>query len=239
MELIQRYVSKELTHFVGRHQQESERFDLLIDIIKSGLLLHKNITEDIKINRDAHGLEDIVTPGITCFADIPINDLSLHMKKYSNFGLAFNKDFLVEKGANPVSYIATNGIIREANGQPKNQNSIKEDYFKMNIKRYFSLMNQIQDMLKKKDEQGNVSILDELQLLDTFLIKHVFSYLKPFDASKTDADKENYYLEREWRIVGDVQFTITDIARILIPEKYGKQLRTALPEYYGQVSFTE
>jgi hypothetical protein len=89
MELIQRYVSKELTHFVGRHQPESERFDLLIDIIKSGLLSHKNITGDIKINIHAHGLEDIVTPGITCFADIPINDLSLHMEKYSNFGLAF------------------------------------------------------------------------------------------------------------------------------------------------------
>ncbi|QGS69374.1 hypothetical protein CV093_16990 [Oceanobacillus sp. 143] len=137
MELIQRYVSKELTHFVGRHQQESERFDLLIDIIKSGLLLHKNITEDIKINTHANGLEDIVTPGITCFADIPINDLSLHMEKYSNFGLAFKKIFLVEKGANPVSYIAANGIIREANGRPRSQNNTREDYFKMNIKRYF------------------------------------------------------------------------------------------------------
>jgi hypothetical protein len=238
MELIQRYVSKELTHFVGRHLPESQRFKLLIDIIQSGLLLHKNIKEDIKINVHADGLENIVTPGITCFADIPINDLSLHMEKYSNFGLAFTKDFLVEKGANPVYYIATNGIIRGANGRTANQNKTREDYFKTNIKRYFSLMNQMKDIIKK-DERENIHTLDELQLLDTFLMKHVYAYLKPFDVSKTDADKENYYLEREWRIVGDVQFTLDDVTRILIPEKYGKELREALPKYYGQISFSE
>ncbi|RDW21314.1 hypothetical protein CWR48_02560 [Oceanobacillus arenosus] len=238
MELIQRYVSKELTHFVGRHQPEGKRFDLLIEIIQSGLLLHKNTTEDIRINTHAHGLEDIVTPGITCFADIPINDLSLHMEKYSNFGLALKKDFLVEKGANPVYYIATNGIVQEANGCLTGQNKRREDYFKTNVKRYFSLMNQVRDLIDK-GEQESMQTLDELQWLDSFITKHIFAYLKPFDASKIDADKENYYLEREWRIIGDVQFTLDDITRILIPEEYGKQLRKALPDYVGQISFSE
>ncbi|WP_327606853.1 abortive infection system antitoxin AbiGi family protein [Virgibacillus tibetensis] len=62
-------------------------------------------------------------------------------------------------------------------------------------------------------------------MLDSVLMKQIFVYLKPFDASKTDADEENYYLEREWRIVGDVQFSLQDITRILIPEKYGKNER--------------
>ena len=232
MELIQRYVSKELTHFVGRHQPEGERFDLLINIIQSGLLSHKNISGDIKVNVHANGLEDIVTPGITCFADIPINDLSLHMEKYSNFGLAFKKDFLVKKGANPVHYIATNGMIREADGEPTNQN--REDYFKTNIEQYISLISQIKKMIEKNEHMVN-----RLAMFDSFLMKQIFAYLKPFDASKTDADEENYYLEREWRIVGDVKFTLDDINRILIPEKYGKQLREVLPGYSGQVSFSE
>ncbi|WP_068673346.1 abortive infection system antitoxin AbiGi family protein [Oceanobacillus sp. Castelsardo] len=231
MELIQRYVSKELTHFVGRHKPEQERFNLLMDIIKSGWLLHKDIGENIKINPNAHGLEDIVIPGITCFADIPINDLSLHMEKYSNFGLAFKKDILVEKGANPVYYLATNGLIGESSG------FAREMYFKENVKSYFSLMKDIKKILK---EQGiGMEHVQNLERLDSFLIKHIFAYFKPFDASKTDADEDNYYLEREWRIVGDVQFNIDDITRILIPERYGKKLREMLPNYYGQISFTE
>ncbi|WP_085991149.1 abortive infection system antitoxin AbiGi family protein [Oceanobacillus senegalensis] len=237
MELIQRYVSKELTHFVGRHQPEDERFDLLIDIIKSGWLLHKNIPGDIQvqINTDAKGLEDIVTPGITCFADIPINDLSLHMEKYSNFGLSFKKDFLVEKGANPVYYIATNGLI-EKQKEGKEQ---RESYFEENIKSYFTLMRDVKERIQRNSDENKAMELQMLQHLDTFLVKHIFAYLKPFDASKTDADEENYYLEREWRIVGDVPFVMNDITRILIPERYGKKLREVLPDYHGQISFTE
>ncbi|WP_156289576.1 abortive infection system antitoxin AbiGi family protein [Oceanobacillus salinisoli] len=238
MELIQRYVSKELTHFVGRHQPKNERFDLLMDIIKSGWLLHKKIPGDIKINTDAEGLEDIVTPGITCFADIPINDLSLHMEKYSNFGLAFKKDFLVEKGANPVYYIATNGVIQESNSKQEKHKQIREGYFKEHIKGYFSLMEEIKEELSKKGKNES-DLLPLLNELDSFLIEHIFAYLKPFDASKTDADEDNYYLEREWRIVGDVPFSLNDITRILIPERYGKKLREMLPNYYGQISFTE
>ncbi|PZD88042.1 hypothetical protein DTX80_03800 [Bacilli bacterium] len=231
MELIQRYVSKELTHFVGRHKPEHERFDLLIDIIRSGWLLHKDIGGNIKINPNAHGLENIVIPGITCFADIPINDLSLHMEKYSNFGLAFKKDFLVEKGANPVYYLATNGIVGDSN------KCAREAYFKENVKGYFTWVNELKKMFK---EQGfSPEHLENLERLDSFLIKHIFAYFKPFDASKTDADEDNYYLEREWRIVGDVKFHIHDITRILIPERYGKKLREMLPNYYGQISFTE
>ncbi|RKQ35827.1 abortive infection system antitoxin AbiGi family protein [Oceanobacillus halophilus] len=241
MELIQRYVSKELTHFVGRHQPEKERFDLLIEIIKSGWLLHKNIRGDIKINTDAHGLEDIVTPGITCFADIPINDLSLHMEKYSNFGLAFKKDFLVERGANPVHYIATNGYIQISKEMPSNQAPVREDYFKDNIKRYFTWKSHMKKLIERnaQNENNTLEDMERLEQLDSFLIKHIFAYLKPFDASKTDADEDNYYLEREWRIVGDVAFSLNDITRILVPEKYGRKLREALPEYTGQISFTE
>lgn len=231
MELIQRYVSKELTHFVGRHRPEEERFDLLLDIIRSGWLLHRDVGGTIKINTNADGLEEMVIPGITCFADIPINDLSLHMEKYSNFGLAFKKDFLVEKGANPVFYLATNGMVSE-----ENQKQTREKYFKQNIRKYFSHIQNIKQEIK---ENGTEKELHTIEQIDTLLVKHIFAYLKPFDASKTDADEENYYLEREWRIVGDVQFTLTDITRILIPERYGKQLREKLPNYYGQISFTE
>jgi len=231
MELIQRYVSKELTHFVGRHQHEEERFELLVNIIKSGWILHKPMNANEKTNRNLVKMEGILEPEVVCFADIPINDLSLHMEKYSNFGIAFKKDFLVKHGANPVFYVTQNGNVNR-NRLPKS----KKEWFQENIKNYFTLKEKLQH-LPCDDELAEVKNL--FSKLDPFLVHDIFAYIKAFDASKSDADEDNYYLEREWRIVGDLPFSVDDITRILIPEKYGKPLRERLPEYYGQLSFTE
>src|ERR1019366_7648127 len=44
-----------------------------------------------------------------CFCDIPLGDLDLHMRKYSRFGIAFRKEFLLKKGATPVMYVPGHG----------------------------------------------------------------------------------------------------------------------------------
>jgi hypothetical protein len=55
---------------------------------------------------------------VVCFCDIPETDLAIHVSKYSKFGLAFKKEFLIKKGASPVLYVANetpvdvNGLIR-------------------------------------------------------------------------------------------------------------------------------
>lgn len=46
-------------------------------------------------------LEEMINPKCVCFSDIPIDKISLHVKKYSKFGLGFARDFLHKKGANP------------------------------------------------------------------------------------------------------------------------------------------
>src|SRR5689334_24442201 len=50
---------------------------------------------------------------MVCFCDIPVEDLPLHMKKYSQFGLAFSKGFLIGKGATPVFYVSETSLVRE------------------------------------------------------------------------------------------------------------------------------
>ena len=44
-----------------------------------------------------------------CFCDIPLRDLSIHMAKFSKFGLAFSKNYFAEKGAVPVMYVPERG----------------------------------------------------------------------------------------------------------------------------------
>jgi len=114
---IQRYVSGELTHFVGRGLSESEQYDLLVQkILKPGWLTYP--PHDCSPDRSpAIDLSKTISNGqmiahqVVCFCDIPVADFTLHMSKYSHFGIAFRKEFLIPLGANPVFYIANNSNV--------------------------------------------------------------------------------------------------------------------------------
>jgi hypothetical protein len=118
MPLFQRYVSPELTHFVGGSLKTQEKqYRLLKRIIRSGTLrarprprghnsdvyvLVKHRDQRLSSNQSYRG-------SVVCFCDIPLDDLSIHTEKYSRFGIAFSKDFLAEEGALPVMYVLVRG----------------------------------------------------------------------------------------------------------------------------------
>jgi hypothetical protein len=113
----QRYVSNELTHFVGRGMAESDQYDLLVNqILKPGWLTfppHDRRTYRSPTFNLGTTISDgkMITTQVICFCDIPLADLAIHMNKYSHFGVAFRRDFLVALGANPVFYVATNSAV--------------------------------------------------------------------------------------------------------------------------------
>jgi abortive phage resistance protein AbiGi (putative antitoxin) len=72
-----------------------------------------------------------------------------------------------------------------------------------------------------------------------FLEFRLFSYVKCFDESLGDEDPANFYMEREWRVVGNVQFELNDVRRVLIPSVYAVRFRAEIPEYYGQITFAD
>ena len=76
-------------------------------------------------------------------------------------------------------------------------------------------------------------------LIQRFLSLHMFCYLKFFDHELPDDAPDNFYFEREWRVCGNLQFNLQDVRRVLIPEEYAERFRQDLPEYYGQVNFTD
>lgn len=56
------------------------------------------------------------SPEITCFADIPLHDISLHMGKYSVIGMSFSKDLIANSGGVPVHYLSTeSSVLRSRN----------------------------------------------------------------------------------------------------------------------------
>ena len=92
----QRYVSPELTHFVGRSLPEEEQYSLVLEILKTGWLTHPPhdpyISGNLTITPGARISDNkMFIPEVVCFCDIPVQELDIHVRKYSRFGLAFLK----------------------------------------------------------------------------------------------------------------------------------------------------
>ena len=91
----------------------------------------------------------------------------------------------------------------------------------------------------KSIHQGTFEDMHEMLSLGHIMTRYIFAYLKPFVADKNDEDENNFYMEREWRIVGNLKFSISDISTIFIPSSFARQLREDIPEFFGQIFFTD
>lgn len=157
---LQRYVSEELTHFVGRGKTEEEQYSVLVDgILGSGWLRHSpgnevpgpaevlesgGVSLSIAPNDPDISPGELYRPQVVCFCDIPVSDLELHVRKDSPFGLSFLKPFLIGKGASPVFYVAKNSpalkmfVGRENEPMPGNAFP-RELLFTHNVREYNNL----------------------------------------------------------------------------------------------------
>ncbi len=233
----QRYVSNELTHFVGRGlPSEDAQYALLLKIIRQSRLTHpphdKGVGYLTSVARQAaFSNNEVYQPGIICFCDIPVGELEIHMEKYSPFGLGFTKQYLIAQGANPVFYMAKNAIVRRT--MTKRRNIPRSEYFDWLIPEYHTLRQELLQGAAPGDR------LDFVARVDNMIEQYLLSFIKFFDDTKPDDDPDNFYMEREWRVWGYVDFTLDAIRRIIIPETFAEQLRADLPAYHGQVTFAE
>jgi hypothetical protein len=265
MSPLQRYISEELTHFVGKDlPDEDQQYSLLVKILNSGWLTHPphnpNISGNLQV-REGAPLAEMYSPEVVCFCDIPVEDLGIHTIKYSRFGLAFLKSFLVKKGANPVFYVAANSLVqvlgdlshaarRQATDLPPLEATDalfdkvpRSQHFEKMMKEYLDVFHQLQKTMMERSSSPGVPKewlrLRRLTELSRFIDFQIFSFLKVFDDAKTDQDPANYYMEREWRMLGNLRFGLRDVRHVLLPESYSTGLRTDVPAYAGQVTFLD
>lgn len=262
--LSQRYVSKELLHFVGRGLEQDQQFQLLLKIVSEGWITHPphnpNISGNLRVNTSAKiSNNEMYAPEIVCFSDIPIQDIWIHINKYSAFGLSFSKQFVVSKGGVPVHYVPQDGAVQKIrdmepgelqkivseNGHANLIEHMYEtvsnaDYFDRMLAEYLEVFNMFRDLAHKIDPQPGVSgMFKRVTDLQRFFDFHIFSYFKFFDHMLDDDHEDNYYLEREWRVVGNVQFSLSDIKTIFMPTGFSEKFRKIYPQYSGQVIFVD
>lgn len=232
MDRLQRYVSDELTHFVGRGLPEEEQYALLVEVLRSGLLAPEGERVDgdlvVDLDEPLSGNRSY-QPEAVCLCDIPLGDLHLHIAKYSPFGLAFAKPYLVARGASPMFYVAADA--------PADEDASRAQAFDEMAREHHTLRETATSLLDHDDARAAGlarRYLRYAHLLDF----HVYSYTKFFSYPEEAEAAENHYMEREWRLLGALRFSREDVRRVVFPESYAPRFRKDFPDYSGQVTFS-
>lgn len=234
--MLQRYVSKELTHFVGRELPCDERYNLLVTILKEGMLRGRGMAphlddDDVIVISSRHAFN--TEAPVVCFCDIPVNDLGLHIKKYGKFGLSFLKGYLIPKRVSPVFYVAADSRTISRGKKP-----LRGECFDEMLQLYDRLADRIRSELRNECQYK--TLVKEFEIFDSFFFNQILAFRKPFINYLEESDSDNFYMEREWRVLGRVAFEVADVHRIIVPNKhYAARLRKDIPNYEGQLNFTD
>lgn len=215
----QSYVSNELTHFVGRRKPTDDgRFLLLCEILRVGKLGKGPGSIGICTNHDL-GSNDLLVPEMVCFCDIPLDSVSIHMGKYGRFGLAFTKAFMKTKGCNPVYYVSRESPCTDHRyGQNDPRREVRwGDFFQTAFNGWYPT-------IKDRDPS-------KLSPIENLLLWYIFGHVKFFDSTLDEDDLKNYYMEREWRIIGRMEFAMDDVARVILPSCYVSRFRARFSDF--------
>jgi hypothetical protein len=253
----QRYVSKDLTHFVGRKKKTpEEQYQLLLQIVRSGELRADPMFapgKRVVSGRTHYGIarfskcETYEFPAV-CFCDIPLADLAIHARKFSCFGIAFQKRFLVEKGTSPVLYVANDSRITVAANSDlgiDNRSYTRQEFFDLMFPRFDGLCNNLAfqaNAIRPAPSEAVKELAQTARLvaeLSGYIKEYLLSYCKAFEANRDDDDERHFYMEREWRVLDDVVFAPSDVETIIVPKTFGQRVRDDLPCFFGQTYFLD
>jgi hypothetical protein len=80
---------------------------------------------------------------------------------------------------------------------------------------------------------------DQFQPLFAFFVLNLLGFIKGFDSTRKEHESENYYMEREWRVLTDFEFKLSNVERVILPRNYAKRFRRDFSEYYGQIHYPD
>ena len=197
--------------------------------------------------------DELIRSRPVCFCDIPEDGLKRHTDHYGRFGLAFEKAFLVEQGANPVFYVAKGSLasIERPTVPPLTLDDVTVDprgafmkhvaalqAEKVPVKRCEFFDRLVADLMRvlpppwpagtAGDAHDPIREVQFQVLFDLF--RHVFAFTKLFDESLPEEHKDNFYMEREWRVAGFVHFELHDVQKVYVPPGYQERIKNKFSE---------
>jgi hypothetical protein len=247
----QSYVSDELIHFVGGAMpSNAERYALFLKILGQGWLQASYREEfgpgfTVRSNSQTRlSANEAIKCTMLCFCDIPRGQLKIHTQKYGPFGIAFSKQFLLRRGATPVHYVPRNACNRAVGVGPQNVGERFDELraelgrVRADLEEYVTGIDGAPTYLSKRSPPGTPEghrVLGRLSALQSEFEVLVFARIKFFTEGLPEDHRENYYMEREWRLHDGLAFRLGEIARIFLPLDYRQQFHEDVPDYTGDV----
>lgn len=255
-------VSKILWHFTGGplwddklNKQKKELkpmdlgYDILIKILESKELRISNYSEVVRVSipeikvwnkeknkyEEKYNLEKLITSSpVNCLADIPIQHLDFHSKRYGKFAIGFHRSSAIRNNFNPVFYSLQNSPVMNSiySGFSKIQ-STEIQYLKSELDEIDNLLDDIQSDVDdldidtehieidgwnvKSDLERTIDDVDSAIDDTRESLSNFVSFVKSFDEDEFGS----IYCEREWRSISPFKFDFKDVAMIVLPRKGG------------------
>ena len=242
--MVNRYVSEELFHFVGRSGPNKNEcnWNVLEKVLNNGCVSHfphnvdwggKGLTADFKKSL-ANG--ELIEPQITCYCDVPFDSLRIHCEKYGRFGLSLHRKLLIKHGARPVTYVPMTHEDQEPSSGRQLLEEIQLHFHKLhNHVAFDPELNKIREQGTTRGQPPN-NLNEAICAIDRILVKDVLAFIKPFDSTLPDNHRDNYYMEREWRKFGNMLFKPGDIIRVVVAKGYKQRVQAEFPDLADKVS---
>ena len=240
--LISPYTSSHFFHFVGgpSPSEHEKNFNTLLAILRSKTIRGSAGGDGwgpIQYMFDPEGKlidETLVNPGIVCFCDIPEDSLQIHRSKYGEFGIALKRDYLINRGLRPVMYFPT---------RPDDATSVQGSEALRDIEVFFRSLRKYADdhefaSSSRTMAQPAESSEELLKGALSIIAMQFIAFLKPFSSVLEDQDPDNYYLEREWRRLGNMKFDFDNVERVVVAEGFVEPLLEEFPQLEGKVRIT-
>lgn len=253
-------VSKILWHFTGgplwdddlNKQKEEPKpmelgYEILIKILESKILRISNYSEVVRVlipeivvwNKEErkrekkYNVEKLITSSpVNCLADIPIQHLDFHSKRYGKFAIGFHRGSAIRNNFNPVFYSLQNSPVMNSiySGFSIIQ-STDTYYLKSELDEIDTLLENIQDEVDeleidtdhieidgwyvKSDLESRIDDVENAIDETRESLANFVSFVKSFDEDEFGS----IYCEREWRSISPFKFNFDDVAMIVLPRE--------------------
>lgn len=171
-----RYLNDTLIHWTGRAKDQEAACGILESIANENVIRLTYCPTYVQPNLKSQ-------VAMACFTDIPLEHSHEHCSKFGQFGLAFNKQAMIEYGANPVMYTTSKHLSR--------------------ISHIAQLLERMKDMEKDREwrsEEEHYTFTED----ETVALLEVLGLLQEYSYRNDDGSDYVTYYQREWRLTFDL-----------------------------------
>jgi hypothetical protein len=163
---------------------------------------------------------EVKSSPVCCVADIPLQHIAYHANRYGKIAIGFRREAVIKAGFNPVMYTLENtdllnsiyeGYSSIGDIDASDAKSQLED-FEDEIERIFE-GNDIDEDAEAFFVSDALDRAEEAAEIIEASYSNFLAYIKTF----SDDEFDTIYCEREWRSTEAFNFSVSDIALIVLP----------------------